>query len=38
MDWKNKPHQIFNKIKNQMFAKGVENFCFVHQFMAEFDP
>ena len=37
MDWKNKPHQIFNKIKNQMFAKGVENFSFVHNCIGEFD-
>lgn len=37
MDWKNKPHQIFNKIKNQMFAKGVENFSFVHNCIEEFD-
>lgn len=31
MDWKNKPHQIFNKVKGQMFAKGVENFSFIQQ-------
>ncbi len=23
MDWKNKPHQIFNKVKLQMFSKGI---------------
>lgn len=38
MDWKNRPHQIFNKIKNQMFAKGVENFIWAQQCAAECDP
>lgn len=38
MDWKNKPHQIFNKVKQQMFAKGVENFRFVYKMMEELDP
>ena len=38
MDWKNKPHQIFNKIKHQMFAKGVQNFRFVHKMIEQFDP
>ena len=38
MDWKNKPNQIFNKIKNQMFAKGVENFNWVQQCTTQFDP
>ncbi len=23
MDWKNKPNQIFNKVKQQMYSKGV---------------
>ena len=38
MDWRNKPNQIFNKIKNQMFGKGVETFYFLDQFMVHFDP
>jgi len=38
MDWKNKPNQIFNKVKQQMYAKGVETFTFVDQFIAQFDP
>ena len=38
MDWKNKPNQIFNKVKNQMFAKGVESFRFVDHFVHDFDP
>lgn len=38
MDWKNKPNQIFNKVKNQMFAKGVESFRFVDHFAHDFDP
>lgn len=29
MDWKNKPNQIFNKVKQQMYSKGVENFHYV---------
>ena len=37
MDWKNKPNQIFNKVKQQMFSKGVETFHFVDQFTAQFD-
>lgn len=38
MDWKNKPNQIFNKVKQQMYAKGVETFTFVDQFISQFDP
>lgn len=38
MDWKNKPHQIFNKVKQQMYGKGVETFHFVDQFIEQFDP
>jgi hypothetical protein len=38
MDWKNKPNQIFNKVKQQMYAKGVETFHFVDQFILQFDP
>ena len=38
MDWKNKPNQIFNKVKHQMFGKGVETFRFVDHFINEFDP
>lgn len=38
MDWKNKPNQIFNKVKQQMFSKGVETFHYVDQFIAQFDP
>lgn len=38
MDWKNKPNQIFNKVKQQMFSKGVETFHFVDQFITQFDP
>ncbi len=38
MDWKNKPNMIFNKVKNQMFAKGVESFFYVDIFIREFDP
>ena len=38
MDWKNKPNLIFNKIKQQMFGKGVETFHFVDQFISTFDP
>lgn len=38
MDWKNKPNQIFNKVKNQMFAKGIESFRFVDLFTHDFDP
>ena len=37
MDWKNKPNQIFNKVKNQMFGKGVESFRFVDHFIHDFD-
>jgi hypothetical protein len=37
MDWKNKPNQIFNKVKQQMFAKGVESFHFVDQQVQHFD-
>jgi hypothetical protein len=33
MDWKNKPYQIFNKVKSQMHAKGIENFYFLEQFI-----
>ena len=38
MDWKNKPNQIFNKVKLQMYGKGIENFYYVDQFIREFDP
>ena len=38
MDWKNKPNMIFNKVKNQMFGKGVETFYYVDIFIKEFDP
>lgn len=38
MDWKNKPNLIFNKIKTQMFAKGVENFSVLDNLIQEFDP
>lgn len=38
MDWKNKPNQIFNKVKGQMFAKGVENFSFLDDMIQQFDP
>jgi hypothetical protein len=38
MDWKNKPNQIFNKVKHQMYTKGVESFYFVDQFIGQFDP
>lgn len=38
MDWKNKPNQIFNKVKQQMYSKGVETFHFVDQFISQFDP
>ena len=38
MDWRNKPNQIFNKVKQQMFAKGVESFRFVDKFIEEYDP
>jgi hypothetical protein len=38
MDWKNKPHQIFNKVKQQMFGKGVETFHFFDQHIQAFDP
>jgi hypothetical protein len=38
MDWKNKPNQIFNKIKQQMYGKGVETFHYVDQFISQFDP
>lgn len=38
MDWRNKPNQIFNKVKLQMFGKGIENFYYVDQFINEFDP
>lgn len=38
MDWKNKPNQIFNKVKQQMYAKGVETFHYVDQFISQFDP
>ena len=37
MDWKNKPQQIFNKIKNQMHAKGIENFYYLDDFIQQFD-
>ena len=37
MDSKNKPNQIFNKVKHQMFGKGVETFYFVDQFIHQFD-
>jgi hypothetical protein len=33
MDWKNKPNQIFNKVKNQMHAKGIENFYSLDNFI-----
>ena len=38
MDWRNKPNQIFNKVKQQMYAKVVESFHWVDQFVAQFDP
>lgn len=38
MDWKNKPNQIYNKVKQQMFGKGVENFHALDQFIQQFDP
>lgn len=38
MDWKNKPNQIFNKVKHQMYGKGVESFHFFDQMIAHFDP
>ena len=38
MDWKNKPNQIFNKVKQQMYGKGVETFHYVDQFISQFDP
>ncbi len=38
MDWRNKPNQIFNKVKQQMYSKGVETFHFVDQFISQFDP
>ncbi len=38
MDWKNKPNQIFNKVKYQMYTKGVESFYHVDQFICQFDP
>jgi hypothetical protein len=38
MDWKNKPNQIFNKVKQQMYAKGIETFHYVDQFIGQFDP
>lgn len=34
MDWKNKPNQIFNKVKQQMYGKGVETFSYVDQFIS----
>ena len=37
MDWRNKPHQIFNKVKQQMFGKGVESFHFVDRMTNDFD-
>jgi len=37
MDWKNKPNQIFNKVKQQMYSKGVESFHWVDQFTSQFD-
>jgi hypothetical protein len=38
MDWKNKPNAIFNKVKQQMYGKGVETFHYVDQFISQFDP
>lgn len=38
MDWRNKPQQVFNKVKGQMHAKGVENFFALDKFIQEFDP
>lgn len=38
MDWKNKTSQIFNKVKGQMFAKGVQNFYSLDHFIQQFDP
>jgi hypothetical protein len=38
MDWKNKPVFIFNKVKNQMYAKGIESFYFLDQHIQHFDP
>ncbi len=38
MDWRNKPNQIFNKVKHQMFGKGVESFKWADQFICQFDP
>ena len=38
MDWKNKPNQIFNKVKQQMFGKGIENFYYLDKFVQQFDP
>lgn len=37
MDWKNKPNQIFNKVKQQMYAKGVESFYWVDGHIQQFD-
>ena len=38
MDWRNKPNQIFNKVKLQMYSKGIESFHFFDQHIAHFDP
>ena len=38
MDWKNKPNQIFNKVKQQMYAKGIETFHYMDQHIDNFDP
>ena len=38
MDWKNKPQQIFNKVKSQMHAKDIENFYSLEKFIKQFDP
>lgn len=38
MDWKNKPHLIFNKIKLQMYTKGIQNFYFADFHINDFDP
>ena len=38
MDWKNKPFFIFNKVKQQMYGKGIENFYYVDQFISKYDP
>lgn len=38
MDWRNKPNQIFNKVKQQMFSKGIESFHYLDQHVIMFDP